>query len=147
MATIESKYTTANAITITLNSLANATFATSSAIDNSTNLFVAADIQVQIKTGASSVSSTGTIEVHLLRSSDGGTTYDSAVQGNPATLIGTFNANANATTYGPYTYPTDIFGQLPDHFKIAVYNNTGAALDSTAGNFFSKFLGKLFQTV
>src|SRR5690242_6348031 len=121
MALIESKYTNSQSITITLNSLGAATFATSSAIDNSTNLFIGADIQTVFKTGASGVSATGTIEVHLLRSADGGTTYDSAVSMNPATLLGIVNANANATTY-TFTFSTDLIGQLPDKFKIAIYN-------------------------
>lgn len=147
MATIESKYKNTQTITITLASLGNATFATSNAIDNSVDLAINADIQVKIKTGASGVSATGTIEVHLLRSADGGTTYDNPVSMNPATLIGVFGATANATTYGPYSFATDPYGQLPDKFKVAIYNNTGAALDVTAGNFLAQFIEKLFQTV
>lgn len=140
MATIKTAYTTNQSITITLTSLGNGSFATSSAIDNSTNLFVGADIQVTIKTNASGTSATGSFSIFLLRTGDAGTTYDDA-NSNNAQLLGTFAAIANATTY-VVSVDTTPFGLLGDHWKIAVLNNSGATLDASVGG--AKFTGKQF---
>lgn len=144
MATIQQLFNNNNAITITLASLADATFATSTAIDNSVNKFISAIIQLKIKTGAAGVGATGRIEVYLIRSSDGGTTYDdsSALNSEP---LGSFVANANATTY-LFSIDTSKVGTLPSHWKLAVKNATGAALDATEANHAKTFAGMRFET-
>lgn len=143
MATIKTAYTTNQSITITLTSVTNGSFATSSAIDNSTNLFIGADIQVTVKTNSASTSSTGSVSVFLLRTGDAGTTYDDANSTN-ATLLGTFATTANSTTY-VFSIDTMPFGILGDHWKISVLNNSGNTLDASIGS--AKFTGKQFSVV
>ena len=135
-----------NALTITLASLANNGQRASAAIDNTTNQDLDAAVMVKIKTGASSVSSTGTVNVYAYGSADGGTTYSDGIGGTDAgvtltsppnvKLIGLINAVANATSYvgGPFSVAS-VFGYLPGKWGIVVENGTGATLDATSGNF------------
>lgn len=139
MSTISQNLGTSTAATITIASLANAGGRASTAIDNSTAKCTSADIMVKIKTGASSTSATGYVDVYLVRSEDG-TNYDDAFSGTDgaytpvnATKIGIISAVANATTYVGI-FNTAMFGELPRKFCIGLVNNSGAALDSTAGN-------------
>jgi hypothetical protein len=95
---------------------------------------------VKIKTGASGVSATGTVNVYLIGSADG-TNYDDGFGGTDAAYtpvnaksIGYLTANANATTYQKTINLEDLGVELPEKFAIGIYNNTGAAFDSTAGN-------------
>lgn len=139
MATTTQNLGTSTAATITIASLANAGGRASTAIDNSTAKATSADIMVKVKTGASGVSGTGYVDVYLVRSEDG-TNYDDAFGGTDgaftavnATKIGIISASANATTY-VQIFNTAAFGELSRKFCIALVNNSGAALDSTAGN-------------
>ena len=142
MATIRQNLTSNQAITITLASLANAATAVSSAIDNSTNLFIGADVQIKFKTGGS-VSGSGTLDVYLLRSLDGtGTLYDDSVSAT-ATLIDNFPATV-ATTTQVVSMSIEV---LPSRWKLMVVNNTGGTLDATGGNFSVIFEGKKLETV
>ena len=132
-------FTNSVSITITLASLANGSSVASSAIDNSTDKYLSANIQIKIQTDAGAVS-TGTVTVYILRSVDGGTTYDDL--NNNAEILGVFNANVANTDY-VFSVDTNIVGSLPDFWKIAVKNDSGDAFDSTGGNFYCKMLGKL----
>ena len=140
MANIKQEYITAGTATITLASLANGSGRAMTAVDNSTNKFISADIRVKVKTGASGVSSTGYVSVYLVRSEDG-TNFDDSFGGTDAAftqqnaiLLGVMSTVANATTYQK-TFDTNELGiTLPAKWSIAVVNNSGAALDSTAGN-------------
>lgn len=136
MATATLNYTNTQGVTITLASLANNTAATSSAIDNTTNKFLSALVQVKVKTGASGTSLTGSVSVYLVRSTDGGTTYDDT----NATCLGVIPAIANATTY-IRIFSTEPYGPLGSHWKLAVTNYSGATLDSTGGNHKAEFAG------
>lgn len=140
MSTVKQTLATAAALTKTLASLANGSGRAATARDNTTNLYTAADIRVQIKTGASGVSSTGYVNVYLLRSEDG-TSYDDAFAGSDAAytpvnaiLLGTMVCNANATTYHKVFSTEELGITLPAKYSIGVQNNTGAALDSTEGS-------------
>lgn len=135
MATASLNATNSNTVTITLSSVTNGSTATSSAIDNSTNKFLSALIQLKIKTGASGTSSTGSFSVYLIRSADGGTTYDST-----GVLIAVMPATANATTY-TLTTSTEPFGSVGTSWKVAVVNNSGGTTDTTAGNHSCVFTG------
>lgn len=136
MATVTLNVTNTQGVTITLASLANGSTATSSAIDNSSNKFVSANVRVKVKTGASGVAATGSCSVFLARSTDGGTDYDDS---NGA-FLGALPTVANATTY-TRTFSTEQLGPIGSHWKVAVVNNSGAALDSTAGNHEVEFAG------
>lgn len=135
MATVTVNVTNTQGVTITLASLANGSTATSNAIDNSTNKFVSALVRVKVRTNAAGTAATGSCSVFLVRSTDGGTDYDDA-----AIFLGALPTVANATTY-TRTFATEPVGPLGSHWKVAVTNNSGAALDSTAGNHEVEFAG------
>ena len=159
-ADIKTKYGTANqAITCTLASLGSASARASTAVDNTTNLFLDALVMVQVKSGASGVSATGYVNVYAYGTADGGTTYSDGATGTDAAitltvppnarLIGVLNVVANATTYksGPFSVAAAFGGVLPDHWGIIVENKSGAALDATEGNHAKFYQGVLAQSV
>lgn len=140
MASIKTSLAAASDLTITIASLANGSGRASTAVDNSTNLYLSADIRVKIKTNAAGTSATGYVSVYLLRSEDG-TDYDDAFAGSDAAytpvnalLLGTINAVANATTYHKVFDTAELGLTLPAKWAIGIVNSTGAALDSTGGN-------------
>ena len=137
MATVTLNATNSGAVTITLASLANGSSAVSSAIDNSSNKYVGAVVRVKVKTNAAGTSATGLVTVYLVRSTDGGTDYSD----NLDQLIGTIPTVANATTYAR-AFPVEPLGT---HWKVAVLNSSGAALDSTGGNHEVEFTGVKFD--
>jgi hypothetical protein len=159
MADIKSKYGTSNqAITCALASLANNGARSGAAIDNTTNLFLDALVQVKVKSGASSVAATGYVNVYAYATADGGTSYpegagtDVGVTLTSPTnlrLIGSMNVVANATTYisEPMSVAAAFGNVLPDHWGIVIENKTGAALDSTEGNHAKFYQGAYGQTV
>lgn len=142
-------YGSESTLTITLNSLANGSAQQSTAITNTDGVDSSPSIGyddililLKIKTAASSVSSTGTVTVFIAGSLDGGTTYTGGASGSNASYtvngneipLGIINANADATVYeaGPFSIKQAV-GAVPQNWSIIVYNNTGAALDSSAG--------------
>jgi hypothetical protein len=139
MATAKQVYTANQTVTITLASLANGATAVSSAIDNSVNGFLSAEFQIRILT--TTVAGTPTISVYILRSIDGGTVYDDSTNvNNPEAM------RQMSTTLATTTYTASIrVESLPQFFKIMVVNNSGGALDSTAGNHFIKYCAKTVQ--
>lgn len=142
MATIRQNLTSNQSITITLASLANAATAVSNAIDNSSSLYIGADVQIKFKTGAA-VSGSGTLDVYMVRSLDGtGTLYDDS-SANTATLIDNFPAPTSAATQ-VVSMSIEV---LPSRWKLVVVNNTGDALDSSGASFSVIFEGKKLETV
>ncbi len=140
MASIKQAYETTDTLTITLASLATGAGRASTAIDNTTNKDPWAKVFVKVKTGASGVSATGYVSVYLIGSADG-TNYDDAFGGTDAAytpvcakLIGYLPTIANATTYQKTFNLEDLGVELPQKFSIGIWNASGAALDSTAGN-------------
>lgn len=133
MATQTLNASNTQSVTITLASLANASSAVSSAIDNSTNKFVEAVVRVKVKSNAAGTSATGFVNVFIVRSTDGGTDYSD----NLDQLIGSLAVTANATTYAK-AFTVCLLGT---HWKVAVENQSGAALDSTGGNHEVEFTG------
>jgi len=134
MATYVSNYSNSQAITVAWNSIANAAFAASSAIDNSTTKFVEIMVKVVIKTGAAGTVATGCYNIRIARSTDGGTVYQDNAS---AELIGTLPAVANATPY------IGIFrcANPGSHFKIVMENLAGGTTDTTSGNHTAQFTG------
>lgn len=142
MATIQQNLTSNQSITITLASLANAATVLSSAIDNSSTLYIGADVQIKFKTGAA-VSGSGTLDVYMVRNLDGtGTLYDDGVAAT-ATLIDNFPATVSATTQ-VVSMSIEV---LPSRWKLMVVNSTGDALDASGANFSVIFEGKKLSTV
>jgi len=147
VSTVKALYGTSNqSITCTLTSLANNGQQGSLAIDNTSNLFLDAFVQLKIKTASSAVAATGSINVYAYGTADGGSDYSDAVTGTNASqtltsppnlrLIGVINANVVSTTYvgGPFSVAAAFGGVLPDHWGIVVENKTGAAFDGTVAS-------------
>lgn len=147
MATIKSLYGANNqSITITLTSRPNANQRGSLAIDNTSNLYLDAFVQLKIKTNASGTSATGFVVIYAYGTADGGTDYGDGVTGTDADqtltsppnlrVLGIINAVANATTYtsNPFSVASVFGGKLPDHWGIVVENDTGATLDASVGS-------------
>lgn len=158
MADIKQKFgTSAQALTITIASLANASLRQSTYVDNATNLFLNALLTVSIRTNASGTSSTGYVNVYAYGTADGGTLYNGGASGSDAAYsaektnlkyLGTISAVANGTTYnGTFDVAGAFGGALPERWGIVLENLTGAALDSTGGNHSVKYQGVYGQAV
>lgn len=159
MADLKAKYVGANtAITCDPSSLADGGARASTVVDNSTNLYIDAQVAGKIKSGGSALT-TGTATIYAYGSADGGTTYTDTATGTDATVtlavptnaipIGVINVVASTTTYkfGPFSVAKAFGGVLPQKWGIIVVNNAGAALDATAGSFSFFFTGIQFQSV
>lgn len=133
-------------ITLTIASLAaSATVGrASTAVDNTSNLFIDALVFLFVETGT--VSGNKQVLFYAYGTADGGTTYTEAITGTdagftrndptvlrPITVVPT---PSNSTVYksGPYSIAQAFGGILPDHWGVAVFNDTGASFSATAGN-------------
>ena len=125
MAITKPQYSSKTSITITLNSLANGSVATSNAIDNSSNLYEDFLIEVVI---AGTAGSNAFCEVRLLASEDN-TNFGTWESGIP---LGTIDLSVSPQT-GYFSVVNSLF-KAPQYFKIAVRNNTGAALASSGNS-------------
>jgi hypothetical protein len=156
--TIELKYGTSNqSITITLASLSNNGQRASTAVDNSSNLFIEALVFLKIKSASASTGAAGYVNVYAYGTADGGTTYTESATGTDAAitltvppnvrLIGSFNMVANSTTYaaGPFPVSAAFGNVLPDHWGIIVENKSGATFDASTAS--AWYQGVAAQTV
>lgn len=143
MASVKLAFNTAGTFTCTLASLASGSARGSTAVDNSSGLYIDALVTIKYKTGASGTSSTGYVAVYAYGTTDGGTTYtdgfagtDGAFTVSAARLIGTFPAVANATTYTSQqmSVAQAFGGVLPAKWGIVISNQTGSAADATEGS-------------
>jgi hypothetical protein len=147
MADIKAKYGSNNqAITITINSLANDAKRESTAVDNSASCFVDALVQVKIATNTGA-DSTGdkSVYIYAYGTSDGGTTYSANASGSDAAfgtdpqqldncrLIGILYTPAQDKIYksDPISIACAFAGILPERWGIIVHNRTGQTLKSS----------------
>lgn len=137
MATLKTTLGTQADLTITLASLANGSGRASTAVDNTSDLYISADVRVQVKT--SGTSATGYVSVYLLRSEDG-TEYDDEFAGSDAAytpinalLLGTINTPATAT-YSKVFDTGELGLTLPAKWAIGIVNSSGNALTATASD-------------
>lgn len=148
MTDIAGAYGAPAALTITLNSLASAASRSSAAVDFSSLTPIPLDVLVTVKVKtAGTLVAPASLAVFGYGTADGGATYTDGVGGADAAFVptspgnlkplGTLNAPVTGTTYigGPWSLAAAFGGTLPQKAGIVVTNNTGAALDSTAGNF------------
>jgi hypothetical protein len=142
MAESKISYATSTAITCTLASLADTNARLSADVDNGTNEYVDASVYVKVKTGAAP-SSDGYVEVWFL----GG---HAAVGGDAAytingieVLAGVFDLDAaNESITTPIMSVASAFGGImPDHWAVAVVNQSGATLSATGGDHEIKYQG------
>ena len=144
---IENKYGTSNqAITCTITSLANNGQRQSTAVDNSSNVFIDAMVFVKVKTSASALAASPTVNIYAYGTADGGTTYTDGATGTDGSItltsppnmriIGIINTPATSTTYtaGPFSVAAAFGGNAPDHWGIVVENKTGQTLDASIGS-------------
>lgn len=148
MANIKAEYGSNNqAITCTLASLAAAGSRQSTAIDNSTNKYLDALVQIAIKNHATSAP-TGdkACYIYAYGTVDGGTTYGDAATGTDGAvtlddpthlkLIGVlyFTAAAQTKESNPMSVAAAFGGVLPAFWGIVVKNSTGFTLDAVEGS-------------
>ncbi|OHB67543.1 MAG: hypothetical protein A2Y77_12585 [Planctomycetes bacterium RBG_13_62_9] len=149
MADIKAKYGSSNqAITITINGLANDAKRESTAVDNSVSCFTEALVQVKIATNATA-DSTGDKSVHIYAygTADDGTTCSGNAAGSDA-AFGTDpqqidNCRLIGIIYAPTQnkiYESDLMGiasafggQVPQRWGIVVHNKTGQTLKDSDG--------------
>jgi hypothetical protein len=155
--TFKAQYgTSGQAITCTLASLASGSSRASTAVDNTSNLFLDAMVQIGIKTGT--ISGTAYVAIYAYGTANGGTNYIEGVSGTDAgitltsptnlKLVGILNTPASTTTYhGMFSVAAAFGGQLPSSWGIVVQNNTGGALDATEGNHLKVYQGLYSQGV
>lgn len=148
----------ASAVTITIASLASNAYRQSAAVDNSANLYLDAVITGKIKSGASGTSATGFVTLYLYGYD--GTQYSNNASGADAAFTPDLQANllplftlavqANATTYYfPYLSVAAAAGllYLPQKWGLILFNGSGNALDTTAGNHALEYQGINTQIV
>jgi hypothetical protein len=147
------------ALTITLASLAaSATVGReSAAIDNSSALWMDVLLTILFETGT--VSGNKQLLAFLAASTDGGATYTEGATGADAAFtrkdptllrpLAVIPAVTNSFIHraGPFSVAAAFGGILPDHFNVAVFNDSGAALSGTAGNNKLIYQGVQFQGV
>jgi hypothetical protein len=149
MTTLNEKIGSSTSITCTMNSLAaSATVGRqSTAIDNSSNLYVDALVSVIISTSSSSLAAPNVVNVYVSGSQDG-TNYDqdTAVMGtsdagytidSPTNLrlAAIINCSTSSKVYNKTFSVAQLFGGvMPDKWIVVVVNNTGQALASSGNS-------------
>ena len=120
-----------------LAALGNGSSAASDAINNSVTKYLSANVEFSITLGASIAG--GTLTIFILRSVDGGATYDDLNFNSE--ILGVFNAdNTVAATTIKFSVDTNIVGSIPDFWKVAVRNDSGAALTAGSATMLAKLL-------
>lgn len=162
MTTAAISYASSAALTITLASLASSSSAgrESTAIDNSSNLYIDAILGGKITVGTTPTNNTF-VEVWAYGSYDG-TTYTASATGTDAALTPTQQAKTymrliailpvTATTsnvthaFGPVSVASLFGGVLPQKWGVYVQNQSGVNLNSTGGNHEIKYTGVKFTS-
>jgi hypothetical protein len=147
MSTIKTAYGGSyTAITITLTSLTNNSQRQSTAVDNTSNLYLDALVFLQIKSAASGPAAGNSVNVYAYGSVDGGATYGDTVTGTDGSvtltippnlrLIGVMNMVATSTTYqaGPFSVAAAFGGVLPAKWGIVVENKSAGTFDGTTAS-------------
>ena len=158
MSSVKTAYGTSTAITITLASLAHSDVdgRESDAIDNTSDLFVDALVQVKVKLQAGTPSADKAVYVYAYGSEDG-TIYTDNATGSDAAITLTEPANArligviHCPAAGGLTYESQPMSVakafdyiMPRKWGIIVRNNTNVAFDATGGNHAAKYTGIYF---
>lgn len=150
MTTFSASYpSSANALTCTLASLASSTTAgrSSTTMDNTTSKYEDYGFDVKLKTNGSAPTGEKGSYIYLAVSQDGTNLSGSSAEAVGTDVAVTFDTNTNL--FGPYflsmpaastTYRWQsgsiaaLIGFVPQKACVIVNNQTGNALDSTAGN-------------
>lgn len=153
MASIKTVYDTTTSITITVASLATAGARECTAIDNTTNLFLDAEVYLALKLQAGTPASDKTINVYAYGSMDG-TNYTDNATGSDAGVtlrsptnlrllasIATPDAGALTYKYVIGSVAAAFGGVLPPKWGIVVENRTNITFDATGGNHTTQYRG------
>jgi hypothetical protein len=147
---LKNAYDAATAVTITLASLGSASARESTIVDNTSNLYLDAQLAVSVKVGT--VSSDKAVYVYVYGTVDGtligdnATGVDAALTMRSPTnlrLLGVINCPTDTTVY------TQVFGSvaaafggnLPAKWGVVVHNVTGASLSATGSDHAVKYRG------
>jgi len=154
-ASVKSAYGTSNqAITCTITSLASSTSGagrSSTAVNNTSNLWLDALVFAAVKTSSSALANDKAVYVYAYGTADGGTTYTDGITGSDANFTATVGTGqypmalrplltistpSSSTTYdaGPVSVAQAFGGVLPDHWGVFVLNITGQNLDASVGS-------------
>lgn len=155
------KFGTSTAFTLTLASLASSATGgrESTAVDNTTNLYVDALVYVKVKLQSGSPANDKCIYVYAYGSEDGTNYTDNATGSDAAItlrdptnlrLIGIINCpDSGALSYksSPMSVAGAFGGVMPRKWGIVLRNYTGIALDATEGNHAYSYTGIYYQSV
>lgn len=134
-------YTSVTAPAVTaLNSLASAAYWASPNFDNATNLAYEVEIFVTILT-TTTAGVTGSCDIYVAGSTDGGTDYAGDVTGSDAAWVPVGDEVSELDFLGSMTYTSEttartqkqrfLLSNVPQDFKLVILNSTGAALGAT----------------
>ncbi len=155
MASIKTAYASSANFTLTLASLASSATAgrEATAIDNSSNLYLDAIVQVKVALQTGTPANDKAVYVYVYGSEDGTTYTDNATGSDAAitlrsptvmTVIGVIPCpDSGALTYEsqPMSVAAAFGGYLPRKWGIVIRNYTGVALSATEGNHSYKYTG------
>ena len=134
-------YTTISAPAVTnLNSLASAAYWASPDFDNDTNLAYEVEVFVTILT-TTTAGTTGSCDIYIAGSVDGGTDYAGDVTGADAAWVPVGDEVSELVFLGSMAYTAETTARtqkqrfsiddVPKNFKLVILNNTGATLGAT----------------
>lgn len=135
----ELNYTIGADVTINVAGLPDGSKSLSDVIDNSITRYIQADIGFKFKTNQHGIDNNATVIIGILRSCDGGVTYDSNLR--PGNILAIIDNLAKDTNY-TLSVATNVLGYLPAFFKISIRNSTGAPFFHEASHFGVWFTGK-----
>lgn len=160
MATATINYAAAASVTITVTSLGDGGYRESTAVDNTTNKYVDAQVGGQIQIGAPTAA--GYIAVYAYGTYDG-TKYTAGVTGTDGTItwgttgetsvsgfsilkqidyIDTASTDDNEyVTWGPVSVAQAFGGAMPSKWGVIIRNQSGASLNATGTNNECQFIG------
>lgn len=140
-------------------SLANNGQRSSDSVDNTANSFLDSLVMVKVKTGGSSVATTGTINVYAYGTVDNGTTWTDNLGGTNSVVglssppnvpfLGVIAASAIGVVCvgGPFSVAQAFGGVLPAKWGIVIENKSGAVLDSTESSHAKLYQGIMGETI
>ena|SRR2546429_2604587 len=147
------------AITCTLASLATSAARESASVDNTSNLYLDALVQVKIKLQAGTPGSDKRVYIYAAGTVDGGTTWPDAVTGADAAitpnsptqlrLIGVIEAPTSAGIFisEPMSVAQAFGGVLPKKWSLVIQNMTNITFSATGSDHTVKYQGVWAQSL
>ena len=147
------------AITLTLSSLANGSWRQSTAVDNTSNLYIDVLVGGSVQTGTTPTAN-GTIDIYAYGQYDGSGEYTAGASGTDGAyttdgsegqlkFIASIVVDATSDQdyeWGPYNIAPAFGGVMPQRWGLVVENNTGAQLNTTGTNNETAYTGIDYTT-